>query len=98
MAIHHIDAFRFLFGHPLKVTAVCRTDPRTTFEHTDGITQYTFQYANGLIATSLDDVWAWPGNPVPKTTTSTGVWKAPMGWQKAISAGTADRRSIAAVR
>lgn len=63
MAIHHIDAFRFLFGDPLKVTAVCRTDPRTTFDHTDGITQYTFQYANGLIATSLDDVWAWPGEP-----------------------------------
>lgn len=66
MAIHHIDAFRFLFGDPVKVTAVCRTDPRTTFDHTDGITQYTFQYANGLIATSLDDVWAWPGEPCAK--------------------------------
>jgi len=66
MAIHHIDAFRFLFGNPIKVTAVCRTDPRTAFEHTDGITQYTFQYANGLIATSLDDVWAWPGEPCAK--------------------------------
>jgi len=66
MAIHHIDAFRFLFGTPLKVTAICRTDPRTPFEHTDGITQYSFQYANGLIATSLDDVWAWPGEPCAK--------------------------------
>lgn len=66
MAIHHIDAFRFLFGNPLKITALCRTDPRTKFAHTDGITQYTFQYANGLIATSLDDVWAWPGEPCAK--------------------------------
>lgn len=66
MAIHHIDAFRFLFGTPEKVTAICRTDPRTRFDHLDGITQYSFQYANGLIATSLDDVWAWPGEPCGK--------------------------------
>ncbi|XBS68866.1 Gfo/Idh/MocA family oxidoreductase [Acerihabitans sp. KWT182] len=66
MAIHHIDVFRYLFGTPEKITAVCRTDPRTFFEHTDGITQYTFQYADGFIATSLDDVWAWPGEPCEK--------------------------------
>lgn len=66
MAIHHIDAFRFLFGNPQKITAICRTDPRTSFAHLDGITQYSFQYANGLIATSLDDVWAWPGEPCAK--------------------------------
>ncbi|MFC4302543.1 Gfo/Idh/MocA family protein [Cohnella boryungensis] len=61
MGIHHIDAFRYLFGDPQKVTAVARRDPRTTFKHIDGISQYTFQYENELMATSLDDVWAWPG-------------------------------------
>ncbi|WP_437887977.1 Gfo/Idh/MocA family protein [Phytobacter sp. V91] len=66
MAIHHIDAFRFLFGNPEKITAICRSDPRTPFPHLDGITQYSFQYDNGLIATSLDDVWAWPGEPCGK--------------------------------
>ncbi|WP_413734951.1 Gfo/Idh/MocA family protein [Sodalis sp. RH21] len=66
MAIHHIDIFRYLFGDPEKITAVCRTDPRTPFEHTDGIVQYTFQYRNGFMATSLDDVWAWPGEPCAK--------------------------------
>lgn len=60
MGIHHIDAFRYLFGDPEKVTAVTRRDPRTRFDHIDGITQYTFQYANGLMATSLDDVWTGP--------------------------------------
>ncbi|WP_411337677.1 Gfo/Idh/MocA family protein [Ruminococcus gauvreauii] len=61
MGIHHIDAFRYLFGDPEKITAVTRHDPRTVFDHLDGISQYTFQYADELMATSLDDVWAWQG-------------------------------------
>lgn len=89
MAIHHIDAFRFLFGDPVKITALCRTDPRTSFEHTDGITQYTFQYANGLIATSLDDVWAWPGEPCAKNNYinwrvegTAGLAEGDFGWHR----------------
>jgi len=66
MGIHHIDIFRYLFGDPQAITAVCRTDPRTQFAHTDGITQYTYQYGSGLMATSLDDVWAWPNDPCEK--------------------------------
>lgn len=64
MGIHHIDIFRYLFGDPEKVTAVARRDPRTKFKHIDGITQYTFHYQNELMASSLDDVWAWPGEGV----------------------------------
>jgi len=66
MGIHHVDIFRYLFGDPEKITAVCRTDPRTQFEHVDGITQYTFQYDDGMMASSLDDVWAWPNEPCEK--------------------------------
>ncbi|MBP3963948.1 Gfo/Idh/MocA family protein [Paenibacillus lignilyticus] len=66
MGIHHIDAFRYLFGDPEKITAVTRRDPRTKFSHIDGISQYTFQYADELMATSLDDVWAWPGEGTEK--------------------------------
>ncbi len=66
MGIHHIDIFRYLFGDPARITAVCRTDPRTQFAHVDGITQYTYQYENGMMATSLDDVWAWPNDPCEK--------------------------------
>lgn len=61
MGIHHIDIFRYLFGDPDSITAVTRQDPRTDFPHIDGISQYTFHYHNGLMASSLDDVWAWPG-------------------------------------
>lgn len=66
MGIHHVDSFRYLFGDPDRITCVCRTDPRTKFEHLDGITQYTFHYDNGPLATSLDDVWAWPNDPCEK--------------------------------
>ncbi|WP_308639534.1 Gfo/Idh/MocA family protein [Paenibacillus silvisoli] len=66
MGIHHIDTFRYLFGDPEKITALTRRDPRTKFKHIDGITQYTFHYENELMATSLDDVWAWPGEGTEK--------------------------------
>ena len=66
LGIHHIDSSRYLFGDPERITALTRQDPRTKFAHLDGITQYTFQYANGFLATSLDDVWAWPGEGTEK--------------------------------
>lgn len=66
MGIHHVDIFRFLFGDPAEITAVCRTDPRTKFDHVDGIVQFTYKYDNGMMATSLDDVWAWPEEPCQK--------------------------------
>jgi predicted dehydrogenase len=66
MSIHHIDTFRYLFGDPAKIIASVRPDPRTKFKHTDGIAMYIFEYASGLRAMSLDDVWAWPGEGTEK--------------------------------
>lgn len=66
MGVHHIDIYRYLFGDPESITALCRTDPRTKFSHVDGITQYTYKYSDGMMATSLDDVWAWPEEPCEK--------------------------------
>ncbi len=40
MSIHHLDAFRFLLGDPDGIFVSARTDPRTTFEHRDGIVLY----------------------------------------------------------
>ncbi len=60
MSIHHLDCFRFLFGDPESVYASVRTDPRTQFPHRDGIALYILEYANGLRASSWDDVWAGP--------------------------------------
>jgi predicted dehydrogenase len=60
MSIHHLDSFRFLFGDPRGVYVSARTDPRTKFDHTDGIVLYILEYANGFRATAWDDVWTGP--------------------------------------
>jgi predicted dehydrogenase len=62
MSIHHLDAFRFLFGDPVRVFASVRSDPRTAqkFAHEDGICLYILEYENGLRAMSCDDVWTGP--------------------------------------
>ena len=41
MGVHHLDVLRFLFGDPDSVTTLARKDPRTRFEHSDGITVST---------------------------------------------------------
>jgi hypothetical protein len=62
MSIHHLDAFRFLFGDPARVFASVRADPRTSqkFAHEDGICLYILEYDDGLRAAAWDDVWAGP--------------------------------------
>jgi len=62
MSIHHLDAFRYLFGDPIRVFASVRPDPRTSkqFRHTDGICLYILEYEDGFRASSWDDVWTGP--------------------------------------
>ncbi|MGH9837448.1 MAG: Gfo/Idh/MocA family protein [Blastocatellia bacterium] len=62
MSIHHLDTFRFLFGDPERAYASVRPDPRLArqFDHQDGICLYILEYADGLRATSVDDIWAGP--------------------------------------
>jgi hypothetical protein len=62
MSIHHLDAFRFLFGDPERVFASVSVDPRCakSFDHEDGIALYILEYANGFRASSWDDVWTGP--------------------------------------
>lgn len=60
MSVHHLDVLRFLFGEPADVTSVTRKDPRTTFAHDDGIVATTLRFESGVLALSLEDVWAGP--------------------------------------
>ncbi len=60
LSIHHLDCFRFLFGDPERVFASACPDPRLKHKHRDGIALYILEYANGLRATSWDDVWTGP--------------------------------------
>lgn len=60
MSVHHLDALRFLFGDPDEVTSLTRSDPRTSFDHSDGIVMTTLRFPSGLMALSLEDVWSGP--------------------------------------
>lgn len=60
MSVHHLDALRFLFGEPTEIYTAARQDPRTRFEHIDGITVSTLKFASGVLAVSLEDVWSGP--------------------------------------
>ncbi|MCX5512693.1 oxidoreductase [Kaistia algarum] len=60
MSVHHLDVLRFLFGEPTEIYTAARKDPRTTFEHKDGITASTIKFASGVFAVSLEDVWSGP--------------------------------------
>lgn len=60
MSVHHLDVLRFLFGEPLEIYTAARSDPRTAFEHSDGIVCSTLRFPGGLMAISLEDVWSGP--------------------------------------
>ncbi|MDW6025409.1 Gfo/Idh/MocA family oxidoreductase [Mesorhizobium sp. BAC0120] len=60
MAVHHLDVLRFLFGDPTEITTLTRKDPRTKFDHSDGITVSTIKFPSGVMAVSLEDVWSGP--------------------------------------
>jgi predicted dehydrogenase len=60
MSVHHLDVLRFLFGDPEEIFTVSRTDPRTSFEHRDGITVSTLKFPGNVLAVSMEDVWSGP--------------------------------------
>jgi predicted dehydrogenase len=90
MSVHHLDVLRFLFGEPTEITSQSRKDPRTTFEHTDGITMSTLKFPSGMMAVSLEDVWSGPRADdydddifiAWRVEGTEGVAKGTIGWPK----------------
>jgi predicted dehydrogenase len=60
MSIHHLDCLRYWFGDPQRIFCSTRPDPRTKFEHTDGICTYTLEYESDLRCVGIDDIWTGP--------------------------------------
>jgi predicted dehydrogenase len=60
MSVHHLDALRHLFGEPSEISTVVRKDPRTEFEHEDGIVVSTLRFPGDVLALSVEDVWGGP--------------------------------------
>lgn len=88
MSVHHLDVLRFLFGDPEEITTLTRKDPRTKFDHSDGITVSTLKFSSGAMAVSLEDVWSGPREPGYaddqhinwRVEGTAGVAKGTIGW------------------
>ncbi|MGI9470669.1 MAG: Gfo/Idh/MocA family protein [Rubripirellula sp.] len=90
MSIHHLDTMRYWFGSPQRVFASFRTDPRTKFDHQDGIGLYVLEYDTGLRGLICDDVWAGPAREGAaadlgiawRVEGTDGMAKGTIGWPK----------------
>ena len=93
MSVHHLDVLRFLFGEPTEITTQTRRDPRTEFEHSDGITVSTLRFESGLLAISLEDVWSGPRaegyendqHITFRVSGTLGVAKGSIGWPTGVA-------------
>ncbi|ESX43667.1 MULTISPECIES: Gfo/Idh/MocA family oxidoreductase [unclassified Mesorhizobium] len=93
MSVHHLDVLRFLFGDPSEIATLTRKDPRTTFEHSDGITVSTLRFPSGVLAVSLEDVWSGPRQEGYeddqhinwRVDGTKGVAKGTIGWPKGVA-------------
>ncbi|RVC66091.1 Gfo/Idh/MocA family oxidoreductase, partial [Mesorhizobium sp. M00.F.Ca.ET.038.03.1.1] len=93
MSVHHLDVLRFLFGDPDEITTLTRKDPRTKFDHSDGITVSTLRFPSGVLAVSLEDVWSGPRQEgydddqhiAWRVDGTKGVAKGTIGWPKVVA-------------
>ena len=84
MSVHHLDVLRFLFGDPDEITTQARKDPRTTFDHQDGITVSTLRFPSGVEGTEgvVKGSIGWPTGSAStlsyaSTKTTGGEWVTP---------------------
>jgi predicted dehydrogenase len=89
MSVHHLDALRFLFGDPAEVTSLTRQDPRTTFEHSDGIVVSTLRFPSGVRRGFAGGCLVRPRarTATKMTSTSTGASRERRAWPRARLAG-----------
>ena len=81
MSIHHLDAFRYLFGDPERIVVSVRNDPSHDFTHQDGMAFYILEYENGLRAIGLDNCYTWADHDIQWRVEGTeGVAKGTIGW------------------
>ena len=81
MSIHHLDAYRFLFGDPQRIYTSVRPDPSHAFEHKDGLAISILEYADGLRALASDDCFSWADCGISWRVEGTeGIAKGTIGW------------------
>ncbi len=80
MSIHHLDAFRFLFGDPESVTTTVRANPEAE-DDVDEMAVYTLAYADGLLAVAIDNTYATLDQGIEwRVDGSGGMARGTVGW------------------
>lgn len=81
MSIHHLDAYRYLFGDPERILVSVRPDPSWDFAHDDGMAFYILEYADGLRAVGVDNCFTWVDHRIEWRVEGTeGMAKGTIGW------------------
>jgi predicted dehydrogenase len=81
MSVHHLDAFRFLFGEPDRLLASLRTDHLLERPHIDGMAIYVLEYADGLRAVAIDNCLTTLDQGIEwRVEGTSGVAKGTIGW------------------
>jgi predicted dehydrogenase len=55
MSVHHLDAFRYLFGEPARILASVRRDHELDRPHIDGMAVYVLEYPDEFRAVAIDN-------------------------------------------
>jgi predicted dehydrogenase len=81
MSVHHLDAFRFLFGEPERIVASVRPDHELDRPHVDGMAVYVLEYSDGFRAVSIDNCLTRLDQGIEWRVEGTeGVAKGTIGW------------------
>jgi predicted dehydrogenase len=81
MSVHHLDAFRFLFGEPERILASVRPDHEVHRPHLDGMSVYVLEYGDGLRAVAIDNCLTSLDQGIEWRVEGTeGVAKGTIGW------------------
>jgi predicted dehydrogenase len=81
MSVHHLDAFRYLFGEPATILASARRDPLVAADHIDGYAAYVLEYDGGLRAVAVDNCLTEVDQGIEwRVEGSAGVAKGTIGW------------------
>jgi predicted dehydrogenase len=81
MSIHHLDAFRFLFGDPERILVSTRPDAPADARATDQVAISILEYAGGLRAVAVDNCFSWADKHIAWRVDGTdGIAKGTIGW------------------
>jgi predicted dehydrogenase len=81
MSVHHLDAFRFLFGDPERIIASLVGPAAAPADPPDESASYILEYASGLRAVAIDNCHTWADIAIEWRIEGTeGIARGTFGW------------------